>query len=390
MKYKILLLLLLAVFAGNAQENNFSNATNKLLSKTDEKITIGGYAQIDYNQAIDNDTYQNGKLDVHRMVLLFGYNFSDKTQFVTELELEHVTEVYVEQAWINHRISNGLNFRGGLMLVPMGLINEYHEPPTFNGVERPSVDKYIVPTTWREIGAGINGYFSSTGISYQAYLLNGFNGYNGSAKLGGKSGLRSGRQKGAESYISSPNLALKANWNAIPGLKIGVSGYFGKTQSTLYNELNKNDAAAKAQADSSVVGISMLGIDGVYAIDNFEFRAQYIHATLSNTKAYNRFTGSDVGSALQGFYVEGAYNFKLKNENEYVLSPFVRYENYNTHLKVDDSLTLNDAYNRSEITMGVTFQLSRGAVLKADYQLLSNAATTESNTQLNLGIGIWF
>lgn len=388
MKYKILLLLVLAVSVVNAQENNYSNTTNKLLSKNDEKVTIGGYAQIDYNQAIDAETYNNGKLDVHRMVLLFGYNFSDKTQFVTELELEHVTEVYVEQAWINHRISNGLNFRGGLMLVPMGLINEYHEPPTFNGVERPNVDKYIVPTTWREIGAGINGYFSSAGISYQAYLLNGFNGYDGSTKLSGKSGLRSGRQKGAESYISSPNLSLKANWNAISGLKIGASGYFGKTQSTLYDELDKNDAAAKSQADSSVVGVSMLGIDGVYTIDDFEFRAQYIYASLSNTKAYNLFAESDVGSALQGFYVEGAYNYKLGNE--YELSPFARYENYNTHLKVDDSLTLNEAYNRSEITIGVTFQLSRGAVLKADYQLLSNAATTNSNAQLNLGIGIWF
>lgn len=194
MKIKLLLVLLLAGIIGHAQENEFVNASQKLISKTDEKITIGGYTQIDYNQPISNGTYQNGKLDVHRMVLLFGYNFSDKTQFVTELEMEHVVEVYVEQAWLNHSINNWLSFKGGLMLVPMGIVNEYHEPPTFNGVERPNVDKYIVPTTWREIGAGFNGYLQNTGISYQIYVLNGFNGYNGSAKLSGKNGLRSGRQ----------------------------------------------------------------------------------------------------------------------------------------------------------------------------------------------------
>ena len=80
-----------------------------------------------------------------RMVLLFGYKFNDKVQFVTEIELEHVEEVYVEQAFLQYSLNDHVNLRGGLMLVPMGIINEYHEPTTFNGVDRPSVDKSIVP-----------------------------------------------------------------------------------------------------------------------------------------------------------------------------------------------------------------------------------------------------
>ncbi|HKK81686.1 MAG TPA: hypothetical protein VJ909_05520, partial [Prolixibacteraceae bacterium] len=364
--------------------------SQKMLSFTNEKITFGGYAQIDYNQPLSSTFYKNGKLDVHRMVLLFGYNFSERTQFITELEFEHVKEVYVEQAWVNHRITNGLNFRGGLMLVPMGLINEYHEPSTYNGVERPNVDKYIVPATWREIGLGINGNLISYGIDYQIYLLNGFNGYDGTAQFSGKSGLRGGRQKGAESYISSPNVAAKVNWFSIQGLKIGLSGYMGDSQSKLYNNIDKTETQAIAKADSSVIGINMLGLDAIYSLNNLELRGQYILGNLSNAKAYNQFTGSDVGSAIQGWYTEVAYSIAMGKENTYNLKPFIRMEQYDTHHKVDDLTVRNDAYSRTEITTGVSFELSKGAVLKADYQLFKNAASDESSGQLNLGIGIWF
>lgn len=390
MRVRILLLLslLLTSLVGQAQKRSNANASQKLLSKTDEKVTIGGYAQIDYNQPVNGDEYNNGSLDVHRMVLLFGYNFSERTQFVSEIEMEHVKELYVEQAWLNHRITNGVNFRGGLMLIPMGRINEYHEPTTFNGVERPNVDKYIVPTTWREIGVGFNGYLSNVGLNYQVYLVNGFNGYDGNGKLSGKSGLRSGRQKGAESYISSPNLAFKTELSSITNLKLGLSGYVGKTQSTLYDGLDRNDAAAKAHADSSVIGLSMIGLDGSYTLNKIIFKGQYIFANLSNTSAYNHFTGSDVGSALQGYYIEAAYHHYLGDD--YRFTPFVRYENYNTHLKVDDSMTKNLDYNRTELTFGASLLLSGGAVLKADYQVFSNAGSSNRNGQLNFGIGIWF
>jgi hypothetical protein len=146
-------------------------------------LTIGGYGQIDYNQRVSGEEFQNGNLDVHRLVLMFGYKFNDRTQVITEVEFEHVKEVYVEQAFLQYEIQPWLKFRGGLMLVPMGIINEYHEPPTFNGVERPNLDKYIVPSTWREIGAGFTGVFPSASLSYQAYIMNGFKGYDDAALL---------------------------------------------------------------------------------------------------------------------------------------------------------------------------------------------------------------
>ncbi|NNK82744.1 MAG: hypothetical protein HKO92_06450, partial [Flavobacteriaceae bacterium] len=124
----------------NQQRNAAQNILNGTVSKG---ITLGGYAEIHYNQP-EGD---NGIMDVHRLVVLMGYKFNDKVQFITEIEYEHVKELYIEQAFLNYSLNDNINLRGGLMLVPMGIVNEYHEPTTFNGVERPNVDKSIVPST---------------------------------------------------------------------------------------------------------------------------------------------------------------------------------------------------------------------------------------------------
>ncbi len=150
---KGLLLLFMAVafvFGLKAQEvkDKYKSIGTTILERVkDEKLSIGGYGEIHYNQQVSGQTRYNGKMDVHRMVMFFGYQFNDKTSFVTELEFEHVKEVYVEQAFLNYNVRPNTALRAGLMLVPMGIVNEYHEPTTFNGVERPSVDKYIVPST---------------------------------------------------------------------------------------------------------------------------------------------------------------------------------------------------------------------------------------------------
>lgn len=251
------LLLAIIIFCGGvlkAQKdstNTYQNSAIRLM-ETDRKLTIGGYAQVDYNQPLNSDTYNNGKLDVHRMVLMFGYKFNSRTQFITELEVEHVKEIYAEQAFLDYRINNFMNLRAGLMLIPMGIVNEYHEPPTFMGVERPLLDKYIVPSTWREIGTGITGNIPNANLKYQAYIVNGFSSYNDGSKLRGSDGLRKGRQKGAESFMSSPNFTGKIEYYGFSGLNLGLSGYFGNTQSTLYNGLEKSNSDAIAQADSSV------------------------------------------------------------------------------------------------------------------------------------------
>ncbi|WP_051536094.1 hypothetical protein [Marinilabilia salmonicolor] len=380
---------------GETEETNvYTNAADNLLSN-DNKLVVGGYGEVHYNQPLDADTKNNGKLDVHRIVMLLGYNFSDKTRFVTELEFEHVKELYVEQAFLQHQLSRSVNLRGGLMLVPMGVVNEYHEPTTFHGVERPWIDKYIAPTTWREIGFGVTGNILPASLKYQAYVMNGFNGYDGSANLGGKNGLRKGRQKGAESYISSPNFTGKIEYYGIRGLNVGLSGYFGKTQTTLYDGVSEDDDAALAIADSSAVGVSMIGVDARYSINALQLRGQYYYVGLSNTEEYNAFTAddgdlNDLGSAMTGYYVEAAYDVLRSHSTEKQLMPFVRYEYLNTHSDVEDNISKNPAYEKNIITTGLTLALTQGAVVKADMQFVKSDNQDEYQKTFNVGFGVMF
>jgi len=400
-KYTLLVVVVCFLSVAKAQVTSTDSLTNEPLNSVNniikgnggKTVTLGTYAQIDYNQRTENDVRHNGELDVHRLVMFLGYKFGERTHFVSEIELEHVSEVYVEQAFLNYQIKPQLNFRAGLLLIPMGIINEYHEPTTYNGVERPNIDGKIVPSTWREMGLGFSGNFPNHSLKYQLYIVNGFNGYDNEGKFRGQDAFRKGRQKAAESFMSSPNLSTKIDYYGMPGLKIGLAGYFGKSQSKLFDGLDKKDDFALTQADSSVVKLSMIGLDARYQHKGFQLRGQLITANIGNIEAYNAFTGSDLGSKLFGYYVEAGYDllrlFKLNTEKQ--LIAFTRYEKYDTHNKVAGELQKVDAYDRADITIGFGLKLTQGSVLKADYQVLKNAdSTIEDIHQINLGVGIWF
>ncbi len=382
MNFKLLMVAIFISTAALAQDTKLDSlrVVNRVLNYNNKsKLTIGGYAQIDYNEP---DGSTPGKLDVHRLVMLFGYKFTDKVSFLTEIEFEHVKEVYVEQAFVNYNVNNNFNIKGGLMLVPMGIVNEFHEPPVFYGVERPGLDHDIVPTTWREIGVGVSGKFDAIDLKYQGYIFNGFASYiDGEGKLRGKDGLRKGRQKGAESIINSPNLSVKFDYYGILGLKLGLAGYFGNTQTD------------DTSIEGSTVGVSMIGFDARYMYNSLELKGQYIYTDLSGTEAYNSLTGKDLGSKMNGFYGEVAYDImpliNQKSDKKFVL--FTRYEKYNTQKSMDGSLEANKAYDRSNITLGLDFKIAPGVALKTDYQWFDNAVPNNTlNNQFNAGIGIMF
>ncbi len=391
-KAPILITLLLATISIKAQERNDSitfdprgqlNAAQRLLSGNyGSAVTVGAYGEMIYNQPEG----ANGELDVRRLVLLFGYRFDDRTQFVTELEVEHVEEIYVEQAFVNYNLPGNVNLRGGLMLVPMGIINEFHEPTTFNGVNRPQVDRVIVPTTWRELGLGVSGRFDGASLGYQVYVFNGFKSTDSDGEggvtgyLGGASGLRGGRQKGIQSTIESPDLSLKLDYYGLPRLRLGLAGYFGRTEAT-------DDVK---HLRGSKVGMAMVGMDARFALNRFTARGEFIHSSFSGTEAYNTLTGRNLGSSMSGWYLEAAYNLLPMGRRQRLFS-FLRYERYDTQAGTAGGLPPDPAYNRQDLTAGLSYHIAPGVVVKGDYQFRGNAeAHSEVPNSLNFGLGVWF
>lgn len=380
-------LLLTASLNVAAQQNE--STVLKMEQERENKFSFGGYGQLDYNQRVSSSTSYAGKLDPHRFVLFMGYQFAPKIHLISELEVEHGDELYLEQAYLNVRLNKEIQFRGGVMLIPMGLTNEFHEPTTFNGVERPSIANILIPTTWREMGVGVHGRFDAMALSYQAYVFTGFNGYDTQARLTGKDAFRKGRQKALNSYITSPNFSTKVNYYGINNLNIGLAGYFGKSQSKMFDKLDKDSQVAQISADSSVIDIAMIGLDAQYKLQGFELRGEYIHTFIGNTEQYNSFKNqrNDLGSQMQGWYLEASYDlFHSKYKGEKRLIPFVRYENYNTHQKVS-GIEKNPNYHFTELFFGLGYAPANGVMLKADYQLKRNPHNSDLNENwINCGI----
>lgn len=392
--------LIMACMTIQAQEpdstgSKYQNSAELMLNDN-TGLNIGGYGEVHFNKPFARDQKDLSALDVHRLVMFLGYNFSSKTQFVSEIEFEYAKELWVEQAFLQHRINRHVNFRAGLMLVPMGIINEYHEPNTFNGVERPVIDNRISLSTWREVGLGFSGNILPITMKYQLYAVGGLNGYDTKGIFTGSSGLREGRQKGSKAYASSPALTGKVEYYGIKNLNIGLSGYYGKSQSKLYSKLPKDNEALTARADSSVVGISMIGADARYRLSGLELRGQVYYTSITNTEQYNDFTGTvtgnnDLGKSMLGYYAEAGYNvFRPFSGVDQELIPFVRYEFYDMHNSVEGDTDKNLNYQNTIITAGLTFKLNQKAVIKTDVQFTKPASSDMYNKVFNAGIGVMF
>jgi hypothetical protein len=174
---------------------------------------FGGYGELTLN----DPSNAPGVVDLRRLVLFFGHNFTDRLRFYSEFEVEHAVasssdqgEAEVEQAYLDGLLSRRFNLRGGLILMPMGIVNVYHEPPSFNGVDRPDVDTFVIPTTWREPGFGIFGELAE-GVRYQLYFVNGFNANGFSAE----SAIREGHQEAQLAYAGDYGAIARIDYEPV-------------------------------------------------------------------------------------------------------------------------------------------------------------------------------
>jgi len=351
---KLKYLVILLVFSGvqiNAQFDFF-----------EKKTTIGGYGELHYNYKNNNDDITK-TLDFHRFVVFVGYSFSEKWSFMSEVEIEHnyvqdgQGELSLEQAYIDYHFQEYLGFKAGVLLVSAGLINDNHEPALFLGVERPSYDKYIIPSTW--FGNGLSVYGAAHGFEYKFNIMEGLN----SGKFNQSSGIRSGRQKGYKSDASAMLYNFNLNYVGFSGLKVGGS--------VVYND---------AVGENTNIPFTLIELHADYRRHNFIVAGEFGNISYEN---------SDLEQS-SGYYVDLGYDFSGLFNWEWKTIPFVRYSDYNTASSTVNGGDELKANHHSGVMVGISILPLDDIVLKADYSIDTKELNSDETTYFNLGIGYRF
>jgi hypothetical protein len=344
------------------------------------RLPVSGYMDAHFNK-LDGEP---GRADFHRFVLLFGHSFSDRIKFWSELELEHslveggeeLGEVALEQAYLDFLIKPWMNVRAGLVLSPMGIVNERHEPPSFNGVERPFVETLIIPTTWREMGMGLTGDLGR-GFRYRTYMMSALDPLGFNAEMG----IAEGRRSGFEAEFRNPAFVGRLEYAGVRRLTLGLSAYTG---------------IASNQEIGVTPRVTIGSFDGRYSIQRVDFRGLFVNTWISRTSELNealerRFGfNPNVARILRGYYFEPAFHlFPRRMRNDLIL--FTRYEKYNTQHRMALGFVPLEEFNRRSVVSGITFKPNADVAIKFDYVFNRNASSVVRPLNgLNLGFGWWF
>ena len=354
-------------------------------------LSLGGYAEGVYtNQIGDADGNGEATADMLRMVLYTGYKFTDSLVFNTELEFEHAGtggggDVSVEFATLDYLVHPALNFRGGLVLVPMGFVNEVHEPPFFFGTQRPSPERAIIPSTWRENGVGVYGQLGEGRLQYRAYAVNGFD-----ASGFTSSGLRGGRQKGSRAKANDLAVVGRIDFEPLSGWRVGASYYQGDSgQDQDYMQTSGTSVALPDVRTRIWEVHSELRRGPLFA------RALWAQADMSDagelSTALQLPSNRPVASSMVGGYAEVAYDLMqlISPGSERELLPFFRFEYTDTQQDVPRGFTRDRRQPRRLFIPGLQFKPIPQVVLKLDYRIIDNWDGSAAD-ELSVGFGLVF
>jgi hypothetical protein len=348
--------------------------------RRDKGVSLGGYGEAVFRGG-DEPT-----LDALRSVLYVGYKFSDRILFNSEVEFEHATtgegaeekgEVSVELAYLDFKPWKSVGVRAGMVLMPVGFLNEIHEPPVFLGVFRPTVESVILPTTWREVGAGLFGETGS--VSWRGYVVAGLD----SAGFAAGNGIRGGRQGGSQSKASDVAFTGRADFTGVPGLLAGASIFTG-------------NSGQGASIDGTTLegSVTVFDLHAQYERRGLSLRALYARTSIDDAALINAQNGlspegGSVGERQYGFYLQAGYDVLNGRQGRWAAIPFLRYERLDTQDRVPAGYQASPKTDRTIWTAGLSVKPLFNVVLKADYQWEKSAADTKNN-RLNLGVGYLF
>lgn len=342
------------------------------------KVHIGGYGEMHYNQLTGEDIEKKG-LDFHRMVLFVGYDFNDSMRVVTELELEHVVasasragSMILEQAYLEFDLNDKKSMRAktGIILMPVGIVNEAHEPATFYGVERPIIESTLLPSTWWAGGAMFSQNFQS-GISYDVFLSEGLKTLEAAPF-----DIKRGKQKttsraGSGGRADMFNLAWtgRIKYTGTAGLELSAYGQY---------QPDLDQSAKTSYADSA----TMLGAHAIYQMGDFTMTGLYTRWDL---------TGDAAKAAEKNTQTGGYLELSYKPFDKWGF--FVRQSEWEK--KASEVASQTD--------FGVNYWPISNVVFKADFQIMNEFAVVDTDwdkiggqeittkaTGFNLGMGYHF
>jgi len=352
---KIRLIVLLAVFSVNAQDEFFQPTKS-----------IGGYGELHYNSSKQGDVDGTKTLDFHRFIIYYSASFTEAWSFFSEVELEHnfvndgEGELELEQAFVEYRSDKG-GFKAGVILPTVGLLNEYHEPPLFLSVERPEYSKYVIPTTWFANGISAN-YKPMDGLKLRVALLEDLNGE------GVESGLRSARGKGYKTTAHDWTKNFSAEYTGLPGLRLGGS-------------YTMNNAPINDDPDTTA-NVALLELHAKYVAHNIYAIFEYGNINYDGTNHTPSYKSSG------GYYLDLGYNMASILNLKGKLMPWFRFSDYNQGTN-DDGVLPSKHYTITRF--GVTFWPVDKVAFKIDFGTKETEdADIDEISQLNVGVGYNF
>ncbi len=341
-------------------------------------VSIGGYGEFNYKSIVSDRGSANDEFDFLRFVLYVGYKFNDWIVFNSETEFEHATtgadgEVSVEFATLDFLFHPAVNLRAGLILVPVGFVNEVHEPPFFHGNLRPQVEQAIIPSTWRSPGIGIFGE-PIPGLEYRTYTL-----VSDDAMGFSSAGIRGGRQSGSKARADDWAWVGRLDYS-IAGATVGGSVYVG--------EQGQNQDFAGEKIDAL---LQMYELHAEAKFYGLELRALAAVTDLGDADTISVEVGDTVAENTFGWYAEVAYDVLplIFPETTHYLAPWFRYSQIDTQEGVPDGFDRDPSRDRDIFEVGLSYKPIPQVVVKLDYRNQDNAAGDEPD-EIRIGAGFVF
>ncbi|MFT5286375.1 MAG: hypothetical protein ACI8TQ_002543 [Planctomycetota bacterium] len=351
---------------------------------SDSGLSIGGYGEATYTNFRSGGADRTDRADFLRAILYVGYKFDKNWVLNTEIEIEHADEIFLEFGALDYLHSDELNLRAGLLLLPMGFVNELHEPNTFHSVRRSDVESFIIPSTWRENGVGAYGTVGD--FDYRTYVVNGFDGQ----KFEASNGLRSGRQKGSKAKADDFAGVVRIDWKGVPDLIVGGSYYVGHSAQDVEG-INGKVEIMEAHVEWKHGGFYTRGLWASADVSDVAALAAAREAAKSTPGLLTDPAVQDsvIGGNLQGGYIEAGFDVFTLTNRVGSLTPFVRLESYDLQRDPVAGFFVSGQNDVRVATMGCSWQPNANLIFKADWQNY-DARTHDAPNQFNLSMGYIF